>query len=259
MSRSWSCERTLYRAPWGGREWTLDPAADRPGLRADGCGPLLSLEGVAVPDRWDPGALGGAALSGHECRHGCVEATYAPRDWEDLVVRATWSILGDDGIELVLQAVARSVDRLKALELRVASVQPVPEGEAVDRPLRWVEPRDARSAGFSYDGRETDLTRLTTLPPREEAFSVPRLIDLGDGLLYAEMVHPDDVTRRIREGGRTLAQAKSTRYGLLGHDLERGVVLRARMRAFLLRGDDASQRAHELLTEFIAEEPPLGT
>ena len=47
------------------------------------------------------------------------------------------------------------------------------------------------------------------------------------GWAYIEMVHPDDVSR-ASPGGEPAATTGAVRYGLFGHDLERGVVLRAR-------------------------------
>jgi hypothetical protein len=164
-------------------------------------------------------------------------------------------------VSLEIQALARSVAELRRLEIKVCSAWPQPEHATPSPTLRWVEPRDARAAGLSYDGREGDLTGLTTLPPRESAFLVPRLLDDPErcGWLYAEMVHPADVTRRIREGGTSMATARTTRYGLFGHDLEKGVVLRGRLRGIWLHSDQAKQRAHECLEAFLREPPPLGT
>jgi hypothetical protein len=125
---------------------------------------------------------------------------------------------------------------------------------------------------LSYDGREPDLRRLTTLPPRRDAFLCPRLVstDHGDRAeagqeagspspLYAEIVHPDDISRRIREGGRTMASARTTRYALFGHDLEKGVVLRGRLRGIWLQADDGKQAAFDELEKFLEEPLPLGT
>src|SRR5262245_53276831 len=96
MSRRWTGTGPEFGLEWGGRVWTLKLDDDRPGLRREGRGPVLALEGVAVKGRRAPGALCGATLVGFEKRFERVEATYAPPDWGELSVRATWSPSEDD-------------------------------------------------------------------------------------------------------------------------------------------------------------------
>jgi hypothetical protein len=258
MSRMWSGSGPQFSLDWGGRSWTLDVNGHRPGLCAAEFGPLLALEGVAEVGRWDPDALSGETIVGYEVRHGRVESTYAPKGWGSITARAAWSPWHENGVDLEVELSAKSVGELRRVEVRIASLWPE-VGERPGPTLRWVEPRDARSAGLSYDGREVDLLRLTTLPPRESAFLTPRLVSSDDGWLYAEMVHPQDVTRRIRQGGRTLALSKTTRYGLFGHDLEKGVVLRGRLRGLWLPADTGKEQAFANLEEFLHEPPPLAT
>jgi hypothetical protein len=160
-------------------------------------------------------------------------------------------------VDLEIELSTRSVGELRHVEVRVASLWPSDQHGAVPA-ARWVEPRDARCAALSYDGREPDLSGLTTLPPRASTFLTPRLVADGDRL-YAEMVHPQDVSRRIREGGRTLARARTTRYGLFGYDLERGVVLRGRLRGIWLSSPSAKEEAFRHMEQFLAEPPPLST
>ncbi len=217
----------------------------------DEVGPLLGLSGVAEAGRWAPSALSGATLLDHECRFGRVEATYAPLGWGALRVRAAWSPVEPDGIELAVQVSARSVGRLRAVEVMVVSGL----HDDPDRSSRFVEPRDARSATLSYDGREPGLDGLTTLPPRD---ACPRLCRIGTSVerfYYVEFVHPGDVSRRVSRGG----SARSTRHALLGHDLERGVVLRARVRGHWLGAESPHRRSLELRDAFLREPPPLTT
>jgi hypothetical protein len=196
---------------------------------------------------------------GFECRFNRVEATYAPLGWGALFVRAAWRPAGEAGVDFEVQVHALSVGQLRGLEVEVVS-QLAEADPSRSHILKWVEPRDARSAGLSYDGRESDLRGLTTLPPREAAFHSPRLVPiLEEGRLYAEMVHPADLSRRIREGGRTLAQARTTRYALFGHDLEKGVVLRARLRALWLQSEAAKREALEQFEQFLHAPVPLST
>jgi len=254
MARKWRGEGPTYHVDWGGRTWVLRVDERRPCLRAedDEVGPFLGLFGVAESGRWAPSALCGATLLGHECRLGRVEATYAPLGWGALRVRAAWSPSADDGIELEVQVSARSVGRLHAVEVMVVSgmwYEP-------EKASRFVEPRDARSAALSYDGREPGLGGLTTLPPRD---ACPNLRRFGTSVgppYYAEFIHSRDVSRRITRGG---SAARATRLALFGHDLERGVVLRARVRGHWLGDESPRRRAFELRDAFLREPPPLTT
>lgn len=182
-------------------------------------------------------------------------ATYAPLGWGLLRVRASWAPAPEDGMDLEVQISARSVGRLRAVEVMVVS------GLAGPRPgtSRFVEPRDGVAAGLTYDGREPELTCLTTLPPRDLGLLLSRSASWGgaEGLpdYYAEFVHPRDVSRRITWGGRS---ARATRYGLFGHDLERGVVLRGRIRGHWLP-EAAAGGARDLHRRFLAEPPSLST
>jgi hypothetical protein len=87
----------------------------------------------------------------------------------------------------------------------------------------------------------------------------PLLATLKDGVgvmhHYLEMVHPDDAARRVVETGAAGCRA---RYGLFGYDLERGVVLRGRLRGIWLpeRPDEAGVARR--LEAFLAEPLPLG-
>jgi len=129
------------------------------------------------------------------------------------------------------------------------------------RRRRWVEPRDVRSAGLSYDGREADARGLTTLPPAVEETLAPRVLPAPwtGGRSYVEMVALRDVARRITEGGTISSVGHTTRYGLFGHDLEKGVVLRARLRGLWTESKTPESEALEHLGRFLREPLPLGT
>ena len=252
MTRRWTGTGPAFEIEWGGRTWTLRVDGDRPGLTsADGkLGPRLALAGVAELGRSDADALSGATLVGSECRLGRVEATYAPSGWAELTVRAAWSPHGDDGIDLEVQVATTSVGQLRRVEVLVQSGPPDPA------PIGFIEPRDARSAGLSYDGREPDVSGLTTLPPRRFPPLLARIEGRGPSAWYAEFVHPQDATRRLSLG---LAPAHATRYGLFGYDLEKGVVLRARLRGLWLPGEATRGVALDRYESFLAEPPPLMT
>ena len=221
-------------------------------------GPLLALEGVAEVGRWAPNALSGATLTGYERRFERVEATYAPLGWGGLTVRAAWEPSGHDGVDLEIQMSALSVDRLKAVEVKLMSVLPE---RTTARRRRWVEPRDVHSAGLSYDGRDADAWGLTTLPPAVEETLAPRVLPSpwAGGRTYVEMVALRDVSRRLTEGGTISRVGHTTRYGLFGHDLEKGVVLRARLRGLWTDSKAPEREALEHLGRFLQEPLPLGT
>jgi hypothetical protein len=263
MTRSWTGTGPEFRLPWGGREWVLDVAARRPGLQAPegDVGPLLGLDGVAVVGRSGPDALSGASLAGCEIRLGRVEATYALPDWDELTVRAAWSPSGaeGEGVDLEIQVGTLSVGRIKRLEIKLASILPEPAPTSARR-KRWVEPRDARSAMLSYDGREPDVQGLTTLPPLEGDQLAPRVLPSPwpGGGSYVEMVHPHDLARRITETSKISSLGHTTRYGLFGHDLEKGVILRARLRGLWIISKAPERDALDRHEQFLHEPLPLG-
>jgi hypothetical protein len=173
-------------------------------------------------------------------------------------------------MDLEIQISASSVGQLQAVEAFVVS-RPLDIDEATGAPFPiWVQPRDRRSAGLSYDGRVAaeSLRRLTTLPVRSNNDPIipPTVLsspwqELGGD--YVEMVHPNDVARRMiiaseppdDQGGRALA----TCYGLFGHDLEKGVVLRARLRGIWMTDSSLHEAAQAAYLEFLEQPPPLGT
>jgi hypothetical protein len=77
------------------------------------------------------------------------------------------------------------------------------------------------------------------------------------------MVHPDDVARRMIEAAEQPAgldhRALTTCYGLLGHDIERGVVLRARLRGMWIADANLDEATKSAYREFLEQPPPLGT
>jgi hypothetical protein len=175
-----------------------------------------------------------------------------------------------DAIDFEVQVLADSVDFLKDLEILVVTEQTPFVEESTDSPGGILaEPRDRIAAALSYDGRETDevLRRLSTLPiasPGEVCFE-PIVIEtpwLGNDLRYLEYVHPEDVSRRLvhRTSGRNQSSAYSTwiRYGLFGHDLEKGVLLRSRMRGTWVRGLLDSESLQLRYNEFRKSPLPLG-
>lgn len=256
MARTWSGDGHTFSIDWGGAPWTLLTDADRPGLYdRDGHGPILGLAGLAARGRRHDSALAAASLTQVERHFGRIEATYTPDGWGEATIRAAWFPRDDDAIDLEVQISARSVGDLKGAEVQVLCALAAHAGAG---PLRRVLPRDRRAAGLSYDGREPDLHDLATDP-------VPRPgVPAGTWLLrslpdpahtpLAVLARPEDVARLI------LDPAGPARFALFGHDLERGVVLRGRLRALRPApavGEPAAIDAR--FRAYCAEPPPLTT
>jgi hypothetical protein len=246
--------------------------AAEPGLRWEGdgkAGCLLSLVALRAAGRFEPYAFTAATLVDCELHRDRVQATFAPPDWGDLIIRAAWSKAAADAVDLEVQASATSVGELFGLEVEVFS-QWMELGAEPWSELTWkVEPRDIGSAALSYDGRETArvLRGLTTLPVAESSrvalrprIFAPAAVEQTD-LYYVELVQPNDVARRIIvEPVEQPARRWSlfTRYGLFGHDLEKGVVLRARLRGCWIRSQTPEDDACRLHAQFLREPLPLG-
>jgi hypothetical protein len=126
---------------------------------------------------------------------------------------------------------------------------------------RIVLPRDAQAARLSYDGRTPKLESTWTGPIGPVPLVVWRLT--GGEISYAEMCHVQDGARLILQsnddrgaaGGRSI----QTSFGLFEQDLEKGVVLRARLRGVWLERRRDLESADRLLRLFLDEPPPLAT
>jgi hypothetical protein len=269
--RMWRKTASGFTIPWGGHLWTLRVDSERPGLRPTNPpqGPILALDGVSVPGRNDPGALSGDTLSKVEMVRSRVEATYKPADWGGLRVRASWSpTLEGQGVDLEIQLSASSVGELRSVEVFVASRFFEPSEPTNKETGLWVQARDPRSAALCFDGREpaSELGRLTVLPipekPAPEAMLTISPWRETPGY-YLEMAHPQDVARRVTMGRGALPPSPGfslgVRYGLFGHDLEKGVILRGRLRGCWLPSGSTADSCRALLQQFHDMPPPLGT
>jgi hypothetical protein len=226
---------------------------------------LLSLHGLKAPGRFEDRVFTGTTLVGVDRYRSRIQATYAPGDWGGLTVRAAWSpSCNGAGVDLEVQASASSVGLLHDIEVMVESRWERSAARAAET-RRLVLPRDARAAALSYDGREPagDLRSLVTLAlsdsPRFHAVSPP---GPADRLSYLEMVAPNDVARlvhtRLNLGQSPSAETIGLTYGLFGHEFEKGVVFRARLRGCWVRSETTPEEANELYRQFLDEPPPLG-
>ncbi len=267
----WRKTASGFTIPWGGHDWTLNVDAERPGLRPTNLlhGSMLALEGVAVPGRTDPRALSGETLSKVEMVRSRIEATYTPADWSGLSLRASWSPTPEgQGVDLEIQVSATSVGELRAVEVIVASRFLKSSDPASETAALWVQARDRRSAALCFDGREpaSELGRLTVLPVPEKPVPEATLTFSpwreAPGS-YLEMAHPQDVARRVTLGKGELPPSpgfsQGVRYGLFGHDIEKGVILRGRLRGLWLPGGTTAEICRDLLQQFQAMPLPLGS
>jgi len=271
--RQWEGRGPEFSLNWGGRAWTLNLGGPDPGLRPigdDSSTKLLCLDGLAQVGRSDPNPFNSTTLVGFEHHRTRIEAVFAPPGWGGLLVRAAWSPTTErEGVDLEVQVGATSVGELKGVEVGVCGDCRECIGKQESALASWVEPRDAASAALSYDGRESlhVLRALSTLPlPASSPSSLAPWIYALPGpdpeTFYIEMVQPNDVARRIIGGpigaGPSSRSALSMRYALFGHDLEKGFILRARLRGLWIRSNSPESDAFSLLEEFLREPLPLG-
>ena len=269
----WQGEGPVFTIESAGRIWTLFLDEDRPYLCwADekSIARLLGLDHIAAIGRRDESAFTGPSLTAFEQHRGRIQATYTPPGWHGLSMRAAWGPMPDhDGFDLEVQVSATSVGLLRHLEVAVVSTW-APTIFPEDVGFSIVEPRDVHAAALSYDGREPPrvLRHLTTMPvpassPHTLAPACYSLPYTGPppGHSYVELVQPNDCARRIVRG--MLAEGKpypaqSIRYGLFGHNLEKGVVLRGRIRGVWIDAAVAAEEAPRRHEAFLREPPALG-
>jgi hypothetical protein len=258
---------------WGGHLWTLKADEDCPGLhRASdrATARLLSLHGLARAGRFEAGAFAAASLVHFERLRSRVQATFAPQKWDGLLVRAAWSpARGGDAVDLEVQVSLTSEATISELDVVVLSQVWGRGGEQPAVQPERLDAREARATALGYKSREPAgaVREATKAPlPRSPQLSLrPRVAawpGLDPGVFYVEMARANDVARRITDepihAGSTTGPALSTRYDLFGHDLEKGVVLRARLRGCWIRSSRPDDDALALEKEFRGEPLPLG-
>jgi hypothetical protein len=269
----WQGEGPDFRIQAAGRPWRLKLDEPQPCLSwSDGrsMARLLGLLHVASPTRRDDRAFEPSSLVSCEHHRGRVQATYAPRTWHGLTIRASWEPTPDrDGFDLEVQLGITSTGVLRRVEAVIGSHWSGRTGDPPPTIAYRVEPRDVHAAALSYDGRELPsvLHSLTTLPipailPRTLSPKIYREHGSQPGRCYIEMVQPNDCARRII-GESNAGDSKSPgvftiRYGLFGHDLEKGVVLRGRIRGVWVESHSPEQEARQRYEAFVGEPPALG-
>jgi hypothetical protein len=249
----------VYTAPWGNGTCELRLNQTQPGVFLGRHGPLLGLAGLARHNLWAVTALCPDAIVRVEERLGRLEATYQPAGWHELTIRLAWYQPDQDvrAMELEVEILTRSVGELMGVE--VMTIHTLGRAPSWDRPHAQFA-RDARRLTLSRDGREPRHIPVNSLleePPREPIGLLGADPEGGeDRASLAVVAHPLDVSRWIED------ESGTCRIALFGHDLERGVVVRGRLRAWRLGKEAASWSEPELsqaVTAFLAEPPPLTT
>ena len=272
--RLWKASGPDFTLFWGGRDWTLNVYDPRGGLRlktGESLPQLLALDRLAAPMRSDLEAFTRNTLVSFERYRSSVRATYAPFSWGGIQVRAAWIAAAHDAVDLEIQLSASSVGELEGLEVGVHSRLDPAAPEDSNAPLFYMEARDAAAAHSKGDGREPDLRLrqfavLSDAKPLRPSLHPPHSSagtgEVAPGQFYTEMVHPDDLFRRVLTEPIPAESATvpggSIRYALFGLELEKGVILRARLRGQWFHSADPENQAAALYQDFLRQPPPLG-
>jgi len=268
----WTGVGPEFSLSWGDRAWKLSFDEPGPGLRPD-AGldqvKLLSLEKLARTGRVDPAAFTPDTLVLFEQHHGSVRATFAPPGWGGLTVRAGWHpTAAGEGIDLEIQLSATTVGELDSVEVSVVSRHGDATGGRLVQPVGVLDEDDIllapEAAGQpARPGLHTPAATAAHLPPEpRRPLTGPRVLTPAGtppGWFYVEMARPGDVASRNAGDSRDESRTElptSTRYALFGHDLEKGVILRARVRGYWINSNALEQKALACYHDFLRE-PPL--
>ena len=193
---------------------------------------LLALRGAIGQGVANAGVAPGMLIDNTPLRGG-VAATYRLMIGGDVALKAVWStIKGADGIDLEVSANTRTVGLVQTLEIILGSRWPRScRAESVDTPIE-------ENPGVLLASATRGAITLMTGP----AFP---------GQTYVEMVQPFGLLdQEIADEG--------TSYRLFGHDLERGVLLRARIRGVWTASEGARETAITLWGQFTETAIHLG-
>lgn len=187
-----------------------------------------------------------------ECYTRSIDLVAAYRETKGwpIQVDVRWQAVGNAGATGLLGAIDMVVSvRTDLLDSRpaLAAVSAVPPGEM----LRL---RDRQSGRF--EPLEADGT-IGVVPQDGPGCLLFRPV-LGD-LSYAEMIHPADFDRDEIACGETPEAPVCVRHRLFPQPLEKGVILRARVRGAILARSTDQELASALYAALSTADPPLGT
>ena len=211
--------------------------------------PESRLLGVAMPS-FTPGDV--ESLIEFHARGAALVAAYKESPSWPVRTDALWRAVvpaASDGflavIELRLSVRTELLDSQPGLAVQTT----LPAAEA----LRLVDPASAR---FESCTRASDSSRRLE-PEGGPGCLVFRLA--GSDLSYAEMVHPADFRTSELSLGTDRSAAVQVRHRLFCEPLEKGVILRARLRGMFLPRNHDTETAAECYAAFAAAELALGT
>jgi hypothetical protein len=259
---SWTIAGQSALADLGGLALRVDLTHPAAGvavtLAGQGHAPPMQLLGVRLPSHLpgDSTALGDAYARG-----GDLVATYLPTPQRPLRVQVYWRLAaGDWGrvparresplhVErqigpqpgLILDCLVSVQTSLLESASRLAVHSHLPPGEVL---------RPGRGAGDALQPLPVGRSELR----RADGPGWVLLRPDGAGVSYAEMIHPDDFTfddLAPDDGGLRLV------HRLFGGELEKGVILRARLRGAILPREADGQSARAAYEDLLRAPPPL--
>lgn len=187
------------------------------------CGPVLGLE-IVDAENLGPQLLASAHSPPEVIvRQDMVQVQYAPTTKRPVECQARWRVLAE-GI----------------FDLEVSTLTPGKwDGLAVQ----------TRSAFKLTDMAQSEVAIDSSVTP-----GIILYRPAGSQLTYAEFCHPDDGIEVIvgSHGNETIA-----RFRLFGHDLEKGVILRGRLRGVLVPRATDLAAAHAAYAHFLTVTPNL--
>jgi hypothetical protein len=238
---TWTLQDTRALCIVGELRAALNLSSPRPGLSG------LSLQGQSLPGSilqvaFDPAASDTPArLSDAYIRRSDLVATYIPTEAYPFRTQIYWRGVADNAalavVDLIVSVQTHLLDTRPELQASVSL-----QGELLrlrDGGDGHFEPVEYRSAADDADAPGCFLWRIA-----------------GSHLSFAGMIHPADRRdlRIERDGDQTRVG-----FGLFWCFLEKGVILRARLRGVFLprEGDDAA--AVNWYRDLVAAKPPLTT
>jgi len=220
-------------------------------------GPFLGTIGLTASGQTQDGTLNESNLTQIEVIRDRCEFSFAPSGWHDTTVRFVWSPVGPADFDLMTEVSTRSVGLLRGVELGIESSAWL-NPEKIN--LWYQSTRDELAAKRSVDGRESGWidkqngfeTDNRVSGSRESKRWLATCLTSSDGQMqFLEGAHPFDISRRYRD-----SENRSQRTWVLGHDMERGVVFRARNRGrFVSPLETVNSAMTDLWQKLILDEP----
>lgn len=282
MAAPWQIAADAYRLNHSGLRGTVALRGPAPGLRKlsltwgedtlKWLGPLLAVRCIEVAGK-PPFQVGfPPARPDHRLRSNLLDVQLDETSRCPVRLQIYWSAARARQIDM--EVLATTVHAFDKLEVLTWSAAPAKEAtsrseclfrvsanhsgwvdvrEAMRLGAEWlVIPRDRNAAIVGLDGRSPGLDESIVGPPFHSPIVCYR--PAGQSWSYVEMSHPDDCARIIARYHRRTVEWG---FGLFGLDIEKGVILRGRVRGAIVPRRDDLNRADRLFREFLTEPPHL--